>query len=58
VLKSNSGSRDLAICANTADEATRRRGGLIRADDLKIAARCGFVTAYLDRHLKEGGRVV
>ncbi|WP_425904575.1 GNAT family N-acetyltransferase [Nitrobacter sp. TKz-YC02] len=30
---------------------------LIRADDLKVAARCGFVAAYLDKHPEEADRV-
>jgi predicted GNAT family acetyltransferase len=31
---------------------------LIRADGLKVAARCGFVAAYLDRHPEEANRVM
>ena len=30
---------------------------LIRAEGLKVAARCGFVAAYLDKHPEEADRV-
>jgi predicted GNAT family acetyltransferase len=30
---------------------------LIRAEGLKVAARCGFVAAYLDKYPKEADRV-
>jgi len=30
---------------------------LIRVDGLKVAARCGFVAAYLDKHTEEADRV-